>query len=250
MIVYALERLESVMETFYLVDYENVGSGGVSKCSGLCKMDHLIIFYTENSKKIDLDIVNNHGEAIFETQKVPAKSQSVDMHIVSYMGYLVGKNEGKSIKIIIISKDKDYDNLIKFWSDKAVIERKQKIECSTKKKELTKSKDEVKKATTTTKSSQKNTTEVKTAAASKTAKTTEKKPKKSELKTQLNTEIQKTISKNDYPKEAINDIAKLVAKQYGKENFKQRVHNELRKDYPATYEEIYKAIKPILTKFS
>ena len=32
------------METFYLVDYENVGSGGVAKCSGLDKTDHLHIF--------------------------------------------------------------------------------------------------------------------------------------------------------------------------------------------------------------
>jgi hypothetical protein len=40
------------METFYLVVYENVGSGGVAKCSGLDKTDHLHIFYTENSKNI------------------------------------------------------------------------------------------------------------------------------------------------------------------------------------------------------
>ena len=140
------------METFYLVDYENVGSAGVSKCAGLTKTDHLIIFYTENSKKIDLDIVDNHGAAIFETQKVPAKSQSVDMHIVSYMGYLVGKNEGKSIKIIIISKDKDYDNLITYWKDKVSVERKQKIEIATAKIEQTQKKTEKNKTVSTAKS--------------------------------------------------------------------------------------------------
>ena len=94
------------MDTYYLVDYENVGSGGVSKCGSLEKTDHLHIFYTENSKKIDLDIVDNHGNAAFETHKVPTKSQSVDMHIVSYMGYLIGKHLGGNIKIVIISKDK------------------------------------------------------------------------------------------------------------------------------------------------
>ncbi len=29
------------MKTFYLVDYENVGSAGVSKCAGLTKEDVL-----------------------------------------------------------------------------------------------------------------------------------------------------------------------------------------------------------------
>lgn len=214
------------METFYLVDYENVGSAGVSKCAGLTKTDHLIIFYTENSKKIDLDIVDNHGAAIFETQKVPAKSQSVDMHIVSYMGYLVGKNEGKSIKIIIISKDKDYDNLITYWKDKVSVERKQKIEIATAKIEQTQKKTEKNKTVSTAKSSANNG-----------------------KKTQLNSEIQKILSKNGYTQEAINGIAKLVGKKFGKENFKRDVHNELGKEY-TDFEETYKLIKPILEKYS
>ena len=73
------------MGTFYLVDYENVGSGGVAKCSGLDKADQLHIFYTENSKNINLDIVDDHGDAVLETHKVPTGSQSADMHIVSFI---------------------------------------------------------------------------------------------------------------------------------------------------------------------
>lgn len=225
------------METFYLVDYENVGSGGVSKCSGLSKTDHLIIFYTENSKKIDLDIVDNHGAAIFETQKVPAKSQSVDMHIVSYMGYLIGRNEGKSIKIVIVSKDKDYDNLVKYWKDKANISRTQKIETAEKKKAETPKKSDEKKSKTTAKQTFQKTPVKKT-------------PTKSEIKTQLNIDIQKILAQNGYPKDAINGIAKLVCKRYGKDNFKQQVHNDLRQDYGVTYDEIYKLIKSTLTKYS
>lgn len=214
------------MKTFYLVDYENVGSAGVSKCAGLTKEDHLIIFYTENSKKIDLDIIDNHGAAVFETQKVPAKNQSVDMHIVSYMGYLVGKREGKQIKIIIISKDTDYDNLIKYWKDRASVERKQKIEIAKPQKEQTQKKTEKNKTVTVPKSDT-----------------------KAGKKTQLNSEIQKVLSKNEYTQEAINGIAKLVGKKFGKENFKRDVHNELGKEY-TDYEETYKLIKPILEKYS
>ena len=33
------------METYYLVDFENVGSGGVAKCSELAKTDHLHLLW-------------------------------------------------------------------------------------------------------------------------------------------------------------------------------------------------------------
>jgi hypothetical protein len=217
------------MDTFYLVDYENVGSSGLTKCNALEKTDHLHIFYTENQKKIDLDIVDNHGKAEFETHKVPTKNQSVDMHIVSYMGYLLGKYEGKEIIIVIVSKDKDYDNLIKFWDDKAQLSRKQKIEPPAKKKEQPEKKTEPKKAE---------------------AKATKPQPKqtKSEIKTQLNSEIQKLLAKKKYDKSVINNVAKIVGKHYGTENFKRDVHNELGKHY-TDFDEIYKDIKTILVKY-
>jgi hypothetical protein len=236
------------METYYLVDFENVGSGGLSKCSGLNKTDHLVIFYTTNTKNIELDVINNHGAASFETKKVPAKSQSVDMHIVSYMGYLIGKYEGNSIKIVIISKDKDYDNLIKFWTGKAVsIERKQKIETSTPKKPqegMNKQKSSSMKSDASQKASSAKTTTIKTVKVSPAKVST-----KPEKKTQLNSEIQKILSKNDYKNEAIKEIAKIVGDRFGKENFKQEVHNELRRVY-VNYKEVYELIRPLLEKFT
>lgn len=264
------------MDTFYLVDYENVGSSGVAKCSGLVKTDHLIIFYTDNSKKIDLDIVNNHGESSFETRKVPAKSQSVDMHIVSYMGYLIGKYEKKEIKIIIISKDKDYDNLIKFWEDKASLERKQKIEAETKKKEVStkasatkKTKAEPKKATEksnakgTVKKPEKakksaNATPNKQDATKKPAKpktkneggkTTEKKVQKADIKNQLNHKTQIALAKNNYPQTSISGVAKIVGQRYAKPGFLENVYEDLKSKYPKKYEEIYKLIEPVLVEF-
>ncbi len=211
------------METYYLVDYENVGSGGASKCSSLKKTDHLHIFYTDNSKKIDMDIVSDHGEALFELHKVPVKSQSIDMHIVSYMGYLIGQNGNSDIHIVIISKDKDYDNVINFWQGKAKIERKEKIE----------------------------TQKVKTQSAkTQNAKTRNAKPglTKSEIKIKLNQDIQKILSQNSYENDVINAVAKLVAKNYGKEDFKLAVHNELGQIYSNSVD-VYNDIKPILAKY-
>lgn len=232
------------METFYLVDYENVGSGGVAKCSGLDKTDHLHIFYTENSKNINLDIVDDHGDAVLETHKVPTGSQSADMHIVSYMGYLLGKYEKSKIKIIIVSKDKDYDNLIKFWSGKADISRKQKIDVSAAKKV------QPAKKTTETKTQAINTkTPPKTTNA--TTETVNKKPTKSELKTQFNMEVQRALSQAGYSQTEINSIAKLVCKHFGEQNFKQEIHNDLRIDLGEyAYQKAYNCLKPILKKYS
>lgn len=231
------------MGTFYLVDYENVGSGGVSKCSGLDKTDQLHIFYTENSKNINLDIVDDHGDAVLETHKVPTGSQSADMHIVSYMGYLLGKYEKSAIKIVIVSKDKDYDNLIKFWSGKADISRKQKIDVSAPKKA-----QPAKKATESKKQPQNTKDSSKTATA--TNKTVAKKPTKSELKTQLNMEAQRALLQAGYSKDEINYIAKLVCKHFGEENFKQEIHNDLRIDLGEfAYQEAYNCLKPILKKY-
>ena len=218
------------METYFLVDYENVGSSGLSNCSGLTETDHIILFYTNNANKIDLNFINEHGGAELKTIRVPAKSQSIDMHIVSFMGFLIGKNKGKNIRIIVVSKDKDYDNLIEFWkeAETANVSRIQKINLSVKK-------DEAKEKTEQTKSQSRNKS--KKASA------------KSNVKNELNNQIQKIMSENGYATEAINLVAKLVTKQYGKKNFKQFVHNELSKVY-SDFEKIYKIIKPTLELYS
>ena len=222
------------MDTYYLVDYENVGSTGVSKCDGLEKTDHLHIFYTENAKKIDLDIVADHGDAEFVIHKVPIKSQSVDMHIVSYMGYLIGKSGGEKIRIVIISKDTDFDNLIKFWSEEAELSRKPKMAVSRKKPQQPKKTSQPKS---------------KKQPANNEESAVKKANVDPEMKTQLNAEIQKTLSQGGFDNRTINNVAKLVGKHYGAGELKRDVHNALMKSYKK-HDEIYKAIKTVLSKYS
>jgi hypothetical protein len=51
------------------------------------------------------------------------------MNLVSYLGYLIAKNETGGCRYVIISKDTDYDNVINFWLQwkHIVIERREKI---------------------------------------------------------------------------------------------------------------------------
>lgn len=122
------------MNTYYLVDYENVGSNGLIGCNNMTESDHIIIFFTQNARKIDMADIANHGNAELKMIEIPAGKQSADIHIGSYLGYLVGKSK---CNIVIISNDTDFDNVIKFWrkeSDVSVY-RKQKIQVETTQKQ-------------------------------------------------------------------------------------------------------------------
>ena len=63
------ERMK-IIKTYYLIDYENVGSEGFKGCGKLRETDIIHLFYTDNSRKIDLDIINDHGESKLITHKV------------------------------------------------------------------------------------------------------------------------------------------------------------------------------------
>lgn len=127
---YYLLGSDAEMEKFYLIDFENVHDKGLKNIDTLTKTDHVHIFYTENAKNINLDIFRAK-EPDIDVHKVPARKQSLDMHLASYLGYLLGNNEGKACSYVIASKDKDYDNIIEFWRENGKgiknISRKQEI---------------------------------------------------------------------------------------------------------------------------
>lgn len=96
-------RLVRTIETHYLIDYENVHSDGLTGCKDLSSTDHIIKFFTDNAKNIDMTNIFDHGDATLDMEKVPSGNQSADMHIVSYLGFLAG-NYGKSCKVVIVSE--------------------------------------------------------------------------------------------------------------------------------------------------
>ena len=51
-----------IIKTNNLIDYEKVGSEGYKGCEKLRETDINHLFYTDNIRKIDLDIINDHGE--------------------------------------------------------------------------------------------------------------------------------------------------------------------------------------------
>lgn len=212
------------METYYLIDYENVNSDGLSGCDKLAKSDHIIIFFTKNAMKINMSEIANHGDAELEMIEVPAGKQSADIHIGSYIGYLAGVNNGKDCSIVVVSKDTDFDNVIKFWKSKTSVKatRVQKI------KDYSQSKIVPKQAAATNK------------VVSKVD---------GNEKTKLNQEIMQAVSAAGFDSTIANATAQIVTGLYGEERLANDVHNKLRERYKDNYLEIYKVIKKILSKY-
>lgn len=215
------------IETYYLIDFENVKEDGLSCSAKLGSHDHVHIFSTENNPKISFKILSVFNTTELCSHIVPAGKQSLDMHLLSYLGYLIGKNGNNKCKYVIVSKDGDYDNIITFMkrTSSSSIVRQASI-CPPSKKDSTQTAT----AAQTNNSSCKDNTSV------------------SAIKSQLNTKVQHAISNAGYVQPVINEVSSIVVKHYGKDKFANNVHNDLREIY-SDYLEIYKIVKPIINQF-
>ncbi|SEA70332.1 hypothetical protein SAMN02910384_02096 [Pseudobutyrivibrio sp. ACV-2] len=110
------------MESYYLIDFENVNSAGLESKKLLTDQDTVIIFFTKNASKIDMSVLSKVDRAKLQFIEVPSGKQSLDMHLSSFVGNLLSEAERR---IVVVSKDHDYDSIIKFWKTRlgADIER-------------------------------------------------------------------------------------------------------------------------------
>ena len=90
-----------IIKTYYLIDYENVGSEGFKGCEKLRETDIIHLFYTDNSRKIDLDIINDHGESKLITHKVKIsrneKISGKQVHTRKQVKKQTGKEKDKQV---------------------------------------------------------------------------------------------------------------------------------------------------------
>jgi len=213
------------IETFYLIDYENVHGDGLSGCQDLGNTDHIVIFFTQNAKNIDMSDISNHGSADLDMIEVPAGKQSADMHIGSYLGYLAGKN-GKNCSVVIVSKDTDFDNVIKFW--------KQKTGIGASRTEQIKKKP----------SPRIQTNKQQPVAANKPVIQVN-----GTKKTKLNQEVMQAMRSAGYDASVSNTVAQIATSLYGDEYMLLEVHNAL-KDRYTDYLDVYAVVKPVLSKYA
>lgn len=116
------------METYYLIDYENIKLAGVKLTySGIPKNSNVIFFLTTKDKLTDSDKPKKKDIDCQIFDNIPEGMESVDKYISAYMGYLAGVYDKESLKVYIISRNKGYDNVIAFMSDLINAERKEQI---------------------------------------------------------------------------------------------------------------------------
>lgn len=93
----------------YLVDFENTGVNGFAGAHNLTSDDKVIVFYTDANKKINMDVLSS-AKCSIEFKKTPIGKQSLDMCLVSYLGYLIGKQAGT--EFAVVSNDSGYKSAI------------------------------------------------------------------------------------------------------------------------------------------
>lgn len=223
------------METYYLVDFENVHNEGVEHISSLSKDDHVHIFYTKNTLNIKLDIVLAKDMDIIG-HKVSEGDESLDKHLLSYLGYMLGINEGKNCVYIIIAKDKGYDKIIEFWHQEGYTNILRKP-CISKSKAALQTKP---KASTTTTATT-NTVNAKISAGMSYYLS-------GEDRTELNIFVQHELLKLEYPSDSANRICKCVIDHCNDERMLNAIHNDLQRDF-TDYADVYEEVKKILDQF-
>ena len=231
------------IETYYLVDFENVNEKGLESSDELGEHDHIYIFYTKNTPKISMEVLSKINKAKLHFYNIPVGKQSLDMSLVTVLGYLIGKN-GSNCRYVIVSKDNDYKQsilLLKKLSSKD-IKQQVSINSTSKNNSTQKSVKEVKKITTLSKS---NSTKESVSSTIEKHKSTDN----SQKRVQLNLEVQKAIKDAHYPL-IINEVASIVVKHYYERLFADNVYQELKETYAYDYLGIYNIVKPIIKKFS
>ena len=106
--------------TIYLIDYENVHEAGLQGMESRPAGCAIHLFYSQNANRLNLDLLRGL-KASFTVHKVHPGRQSLDMQLVSYLGYLIG-TEGTDCRYVIVSKDRDFANTPLFWQAEAGIE--------------------------------------------------------------------------------------------------------------------------------
>lgn len=107
----------------YLIDFENVHTYGMKKLLNVSEGDTVIIFFSEQSKNVTLDVIEGvtKNNAILTCHKVSVGTKNaLDFQLSSHLGYLIGKGT-RNTKYHIVSQDKGYDCLCKYWKEQEIL---------------------------------------------------------------------------------------------------------------------------------
>ncbi|MGN0699006.1 MAG: PIN domain-containing protein [Ruminiclostridium sp.] len=105
----------------YLIDFENVHSDGLKGIELLDKKEKCYIFYSEHAGVLTFNMHKRITESkadIFYVEAQVGMKNALDFQLVSYLGYMI--REAPDEDYCVISNDKAFELVGRFWQDKSV----------------------------------------------------------------------------------------------------------------------------------
>lgn len=105
----------------YLIDFENVHSDGLKGIELLDQKEKCYIFYSEHAGVLTFNMHKRITESkadIFYVEAQVGMKNALDFQLVSYLGYMI--REAPDEDYCVISNDKAFELVGRFWQDKSV----------------------------------------------------------------------------------------------------------------------------------
>ncbi|MBR6258510.1 MAG: hypothetical protein IKR23_14240 [Lachnospiraceae bacterium] len=247
--------------TIYLIDFENVSIGGLKGADTLGQNDLVFLFSSKNAARLTTATLATFNSTTLKFVEVPVKKQSLDMHLVSYLGYLIGTTDAEHF--IIISNDHDYDNIMAFWranGRNVTIERRgsivpaalnEKPAAGNRNRRQNNRKDNM--AAAAADNTKADTPVEKTSSDNKRHNNKDVKPRQEKEAAPAAADEDKSAAIKEalgkvYDESVCEDVLRIVASHSDEHNPLTSIHNDLRDTYEdPDYLDIYKLIKSVLS---
>ena len=99
----------------YLIDFENVHEEGFSALGRLGDKDAVYCFFTRNVAKISMSALAGMRSGQLHFIEAESGKQSLDLALVSYLGYLIG-TKPQELYYDIVSNDNGFSKVAEFWN--------------------------------------------------------------------------------------------------------------------------------------
>lgn len=104
--------METSIERYFFVDYENVHSGGLAGVNNLSASDCVRIYYSNSADSLPMSILSSKVQFACIHEDMPVKN-AVDCHILFDLREMAKQNA--AAHFYIVSKDGDYDKAIEMF---------------------------------------------------------------------------------------------------------------------------------------
>lgn len=105
---------------YFMVDYENVRSSGLTGVEWLLAEDVVILFYSDAARTIEkgfIDAICRSGCRLDICELVNSGKNALDFYIASRIGEIFG--QGYDGKVAVVSKDQGYRAVRDYWRQKS-----------------------------------------------------------------------------------------------------------------------------------